>query len=360
MAERDVSRAIERDTVLATTSTRRGFTAGLAATAALAAMPRSASAAEKSLAAAPPTGFKPFSAPGLVVQTKKADTLEANKIYPKAADAKELLTRTLTQLTGKNDLQTAVSQFVHKDDVVVVKVNGIARQNMATAKELVMPFLEAMIAMGIKPENITVLEQYIGFFTATRLNAGNLPNGVRMSIHQNKDATMADRIIPGTRQTTKFVRALTEATACINFSLIKDHSICGYTGALKNMTHGCTINPHHFHAHHASPQIAMLYAQDVIRSRVRLNISDGFRVMADGGPLWKQPQYVKEYGAVLASTDPVALDTIGWEILDENRKSFNIKPLLEAGREPGYIKAAGDLGLGVHERSQIELKTATV
>ena len=79
------------------------------------------------------------------------------------------------------------------------------------------------------------------------------------------------------------VRALTESTALINFALVKDHSICGYTGALKNMTHGCNVNPQDFHDHHASPQIALLAAQDVLRSRLRLCIIDGFKLMAHGG-----------------------------------------------------------------------------
>src|SRR5258705_13649793 len=103
---------------------------------------------------------------------------------------------------------------------------------------------------------------------------------------------MSPRMIPGTGIQTQFARTLTESTALINFSLIKDHSICGYTGCLKNITHGCSINPHDFHTHHASPQIAMLAAQDVIKSRIRLNITDGFKIMAQGGPLWKKPEYV--------------------------------------------------------------------
>ncbi len=369
MSERDVHKAIETAAATETDpsasasfrSTRRQFTAGVAGAAALSALvPGVAQAADKGLAAVPPAGFTPFSAPGRVVEVKKAGCLQDNKIYPKEADAKEMLTRVLTELTGEKDLNAAVARFVHKDDIVCVKVNGIARQNMATAKELVMPFLLAMIDNGVKPENITVLEQYIGFFTATRLNQQNLPAGVKMAIHQNKDATMPDRMIPGTGTRTKFVRAVTDATAVINFALVKDHSIQGYTGALKNMTHGCSINPHDFHARDGRPQIAQMYAQDVVKSRVRLCISDAFKVMADGGPLWKQPQFVKAYEAVLASTDPVALDTIGWEIVEEHRKGFGIKTLAEAGREPVYIKAAEGLGLGIHERSKIQLKNIVI
>lgn len=314
----------------------------------------------KNYAASPPAGFSPFAAPGKIVKVTKKDCLQANQMYPKPDAAKEMLTKALTELTGKPDLVQAVAQFVHKDDIVCVKVNGIAKTNMGTNKELVIPFLEAMIASGVKPENITVLEQYGDFLNGTRVNAQNVPAGVKVATHANGNATMEDRMIPGTNTRTKFVRYLTEATAAINFSLIKDHSICGYTGTLKNMTHGCSINPQDFHVHHASPQIAQMYAQDVIKSRVRLCITDGYKIMADGGPLWKRPEMVKPHEAVYVTTDPVAMDTIGWELVDKLRAELNLKSLAEAGREPAYIKAAADLGLGIHERAKITVKEVAI
>jgi len=317
-------------------------------------------AAGPNLSAAPPAGFTPFAAPGRIVKVKKAGSLQKNKVYPVADDAKAMLTRCLTELTGEPDLVKAVGRFVHKDDKVCVKVNGIALRNHATNLELVTPFLEAMIASGVPAEHITVLEQYGSFLAGTRITQQNVPAGVKVTVHQNSDATMPERMIPGTGVKTKFVRALTEATAAINFSLIKDHSICGYTGALKNMTHGCQIVPHYFHTHHASPQIAMLYAQDVIKSRVRLNITDAFQVMYHGGPLDKQPQYRVPYEAVFATTDPVAMDTIGAEIVEQLRKENRLQSLAAEGRPPAYIKAAGDLGLGVADRAQIQLKEVVI
>ena len=314
----------------------------------------------KNLAASPPAGFVPFAAPGRIVKVTKSGCLQANQVYPKPEDAKAMLTRALTELTGKADLVSATKEFVHPDDVVCVKVSGIAEKNMGTNKELVLPFLEAMIEAGVKPANITVLEQYGSFLAGTRLNDSNVPAGVKTSVHRNTDATMDERMIPGTGVKTKFVRVLTESTAVINFSLIKDHSICGYTGLLKNMTHGCQILPHYFHQHHASPQIALLYAQDVIKSRVRLCITDGFKLMANGGPLWKQPQYVYPHESVYVTTDAVAMDTIGAELIDKVRTEKGLPTLAAAGRPPAYIKEAAELGLGVGDRSAIQLKELTI
>jgi uncharacterized protein (DUF362 family) len=343
--------------------TRRSLLAGAVAVSAAAVLlpsPTALARTSAGLAAQPPAGFVPLSAPGRVVRVKKTGCLEANHIYPKADDAKEMLRRALEELTGQAVLSDAVKVFVHPQDKVCVKVNGIALQNMATNKELVLPFLQAMVESGVPATSITVLEQYPGFMGGTRISARNVPAGVSVVWHANNDATMDWRDIPGTQRHTKFVRALTESTALINFALVKDHSICGYTGALKNMTHGCSVNPQDFHDHHASPQIAILSAQDVLRTRLRLCIIDGFKLMAHGGPLYKHPEYVIPHESVYASTDPVALDAVGWREVEAARAGFHLKSLTDEGRPPAYIQAAADLGVGIADLGQITIREVSL
>jgi hypothetical protein len=366
--EEDVIRRIDEASSSAALG-RRSFVAGGAAAAGLVALGSmldaktaiaATEAAGPNLAATPPAGFVPFSAPGRIVKVSKTDCMQPNKLYPKPEDARAMLERAMTELTGKPDLVAAVKEFVHPADIVVVKVNGIALRNMGTNKELVLPFLQAMIDSGVPAEHITVLEQYGNFLDGTRVSAANVPKGVKISIHNNGDTTMPERVIAGTGIATKFCRALTEATAAINFSLIKDHGICGYTGCLKNMTHGCQILPHYFHTHHASPQIALLYGQDIIKSRVRLNITDGFKLMANGGPLYRQPQYVFPHESVYVTTDPVAMDAIGHDLVAAARKEHRLPTLEALGRPAAYIQAAADLGLGIAGRTQIDLRSVTL
>jgi hypothetical protein len=122
------------------------------------------------------------------------------------------------------------------------------------------------------------------------------------------------------------------------------------------MTHGCSVNPQDFHDHHASPQIAVLASQDILQSRLRLCVSDGFKVMAHGGPLYKHPEYVGAHESVYASTDPVALDAIGWDVVEKARAAHKLKSLTDEGRAPAYIQAAADLGLGVADRGKIAFR----
>ncbi len=348
---------------------RRAFLGTVAAGAAGAVLvdPREASAAPPSFVARPPAGFVPLTIPGKIVKVSKSGTLQPNGLWPTEDAARVMLERAMAELTGKSDLGEAFGMFVHKDDKVAIKTNGIAGQKgatMATNKELVAEVVRGVVAAGVPPQNIVIFEQYPSFLAGTRcadrnrVVAAGFPAGVTAAVHENKDAVMPEIIVSGVP--TKFVRPFTQATAVINVTLIKDHSICGYTGCLKNITHGSTINPHAFHEHGASPQIAELYAQDVVKSRVRLHVTDGYKVIYDEGPLDRNKKRRVPHEAVYVATDPVAMDTMGARIVEKLRKENNLPSLKEANREPTYIRLAGELGLGVHDLNRIAMREITL
>jgi uncharacterized protein (DUF362 family) len=324
-----------------------------------------AEAAPESLVARPPAGFAPLSLPGRVAKaTAKGDfasIMQRNQMWPKPDVAKRMLEQALMQLTGAPNLVEAMKKFIHKDDIVAIKPNGIAGSGMSTSFELIAPLVEACIAAGVPANHITVYEQFTSYLLSTRVGAPkyDLPKGVAIAVHNNKDFTMPGvKIYEGI--TTKFCRTMVAATAVIDLGLLKDHSICGYTGALKNMTHGNINNPEAHHAHYANPQIAMLYAHPIMTSRVRLHIADGFKLMYDGGPLLKNQNAVVPHGAVYAATDPVALDAIGSEMVDKERKNRKVRTLAEVGRASKYIQTAGELGLGVADLNKIKLKSVEI
>ena len=340
---------------------RRSWLAGAGALASTLVAP-SVFADTDSLIATPPAGFKPMQKAGRVVKVTKGNDFESlmqkNLLWPKADVAKAMLERALTELTGAANLVEALGKLIHKDDVVAIKPNGIAGQSgatMAANLEVVLPLVEGLIALGVPADKITVYEQYPSYLSGTRVKKGKVPAGVKLGIHGNTDATMSE-IAVFDQVKTRYVRQFTEATAVINVTNFKDHSICGYTGCLKNITHGSIVNPHKHHAHHASPQIAVLYAHEIVKSRVRLHIVDAFKIIYDKGPLDKDPKRRIPHGAIYAGTDPVAVDSVGWQVIEKARKENGMKTLAAAGREPKYIAKAASLGLGVHAESKISLK----
>lgn len=315
--------------------------------------------------ATPPSGFSPLSVPGKITKVHAkgdfASFMQPNQLWPQPEVAKRLLEKAMMEFTGAPNLVEALKRFIHKDDVVAVKVNGIAGQTghtQATNFEVILPLVEGLLGLGVPAEKITVYEQFPNFLAGTRVNVRNwkLPEGVKTGTHNNLDHPMPDlRIWNGVK--TRYCRFFTDATAVINVTMIKDHSICGYTGTMKNITHGNINNPHEHHAHQASPQIAMLYNHPIVTSRVRLHITDAFKITYDKGPLDKDPKTRIPHGAIYVATDPVAMDTYGWKVLDDERKARGIKTLKDAGREPRYIQTAADFGLGIGDLNQIRVQS---
>jgi hypothetical protein len=52
----------------------------------------------------------------------------------------------------------------------------------------------------------------------------------------------------------------------------------------------------------------------------------------------------------------VAMDTIGAKLVDQARVGKGLPTLAAAGRPPAYIQTAADLGLGITDLSQIQVK----
>ncbi|HEY6077428.1 MAG TPA: DUF362 domain-containing protein [Polyangiaceae bacterium] len=348
---------------------RRHMVQGAAATAAAVTLGASEGAAAPSIEqyiAKPPPGFAPLNVPGKLTKVSAkgdfASFMQPNQLWPKPEIAKSLLEKAMMEFSGGTNLNTSMGRFIHADDVVAIKVNGIAGQKgtytMATNYEVILPIVEAVLAVGVPASKITVYEQFPDFLAGTRINVRKwkLPDGVATGTHNNADHKMPEiKIYQGIK--TRYARLFTNATAVINVTMIKDHSISGYTGTMKNITHGNVNNPHDHHANQASPQIAMLYNHPIVTSRVRLHVTDAFKVMYDKGPLDKDPKTRIPHGALYVCTDPIAMDTMGVKILNDERKARNLKSLKDAGREPRYIQTGSELGLGVHDFNQIRMQS---
>ena len=317
--------------------------------------------AQQSWAAQLPAGFVPYSAPGRVVKVHKANTLQPNMLWPTEEAARVMLARLMSEFTGEQDLGKAFAKFVHPSDKVAIKVNGIAAQKGATMgsnKELVLEIIKGVLAAGVPASQIHVFEQYPSFLAGTRINPKVLPAGVTCSTHNTQDAVMPEFRVAGI--TTRFCRQLTDCTAVISVPLIKDHGITGYTGALKNMTHGCVLNPQAFHVIGGGPVIPLLYGQDAIKSRVRLQITDGYKLIYNGGPLDKDKNARIPHEALYISTDPVAMDVVGWRLLEKIRADKGLPSFKKAKREPYYINVAGDMGLGIADMNRITLREVSM
>jgi hypothetical protein len=56
----------------------------------------------------------------------------------------------------------------------------------------------------------------------------------------------------------------------------------------------------------------------------------------------------------------VAVDAFGADLVDKARVEHNLPTLAAVRRPPAYIQAAADLGLGIADLNQIQLKTFAI
>jgi uncharacterized protein (DUF362 family) len=128
--------------------------------------------------------------------------------------------------------------------------------------------------------------------------------------------------------------------AVINLPVIKDHGIAGVTMALKSMF-GAIHNPNKYHSNGGDPYVADVNMLAPIRQKLRLHICDGLNAQYEGGPSF-MPQWMWPFNGLLVARDPVALDYVGWKIIEKKRAEAGMKPLGELKRQPTYIATAAD------------------
>jgi hypothetical protein len=207
----------------------------------------------------------------------------------------------------------------------------------------------------------------------------------------------------------------------VTIPVLKDHRSAGVTLALKNLSHGMNNNVCRSHLsdikhgqlyggaelvtgpNQCNTFIPQAVSQRRLREKATLHILDGLIGVYEGGPgCWNRTWGTWRHRGLLFATDPVALDHVGWDLIDAKRAEMGwpavgdmgqvnttdtlrartglttlaaAGPLeaaalafaadnLERGRQsevfnlrtPDHITLAGQLGLGKFERKDISFR----
>ncbi len=63
---------------------------------------------------------------------------------------------------------------------------------------------------------------------------------------------------------------------------------------------------------------------------------------------------------IMLSKDPVSLDTIGMNIIEEKRKERDLPPLFNRANVPKHIETAAKFGLGINDTNLINHKAILI
>jgi hypothetical protein len=332
--------------------------------------------------------------PGRVVSVKSDRCLDVATGQANDQVVREMMERGMRGLTGASTTREAWTRFFDPADVVGIKVNCGGYPHAVSAYEIVAETVRQLGAVGIPPTQIYVYERFQNQMDEVNY-APHLPQGVRIvaaeRANRNVDnsgydpETYLETNLFGEEDTrSNMMRLVTQRlTKIINIPNMKDHGATGVTGCLKNIAYGSFSNVARTHQggkSHTYSVVGKLASIEPLRSRTVLQIMDGLRGVWHAGPFARTTRYVFYPRQILFGTDPVAIDRLLLDIIENKRREEGVLSIWDRSpsslgtgrardadpnvniliREPGHVEYAASLGLGVHDLSRIAVQDITV
>ena len=334
--------------------------------------------------------------PGRVVSVNSDKCVDT--ITGRANDevVREMMARGMRTLTGAGTTADAWRRFFAPSDVVGIKVNCGGYPFCVSAYEIVAEVVRQLTGVGVPVSQIYVYERFQNQLDEVNY-APHLPQGVQIvaaeRANRNVDnsgydpATYLEADLFGEEDTRSNMMRLVSRrlTKIINIPNMKDHGATGVTGCLKNIAYGSFSNVARTHQggkSHTYSVVGTLAAVEPLRSRTVLQIMDGLRGVWHGGPFARTTRYVFYPRQILFGTDPVAIDRLLLDIIEEQRRAHGAISIWDRSpaslkiddtrardadpdvniiiREPGHVEYASTLGLGVYDRGRIKVQSITV
>jgi uncharacterized protein (DUF362 family) len=350
------------------------------------------------------TAYKTSSAPGMpgpypgkVVSVKSAECLSGDGLKINAEVVRAMVERGMRALTGEANSLDAWRRFIAPDDVVGIKVNVVGHPWVVSSHPLVAEVVRNLMAVGVEPARIYVFDRFRDQLDEVNY-APFLPEGVNRFAAERKNEnvdrenydleTYVDADFFGEKDTRSNMMELISRTLTkvISIPNMKDHGATGVTGCLKNVAYGSFSNVARTHDNkgvsHTYSFVGTLANVEPLRSRTVLQIMDGLRGVWHGGPFARTTKYVFYPRQIWFGTDPVAMDRLLLDVIDDERKRQGAISIWNRDRstldfvngkkrdedpntniiirEPGHVEYAGKLGLGVHDIGKIQIERIEV
>ena len=332
--------------------------------------------------------------PGRVIETRHPAAITDGRVSQAAIQG--MVDAGMKALTGDASARDAWARFVTPTDVVALKVNPSGVPGTTTSIPLVREVIRSLASVGVPARNIIVYDR-----NSNQLEVNGyhtlVPPGVRVVGLDQRWAVRGEARAGydplvfcemdcfGERETRSYLASVvvSEANKIINLPCLKEHNASGVTGCLKNLAYGSFNNVARTHAGtktYTDPVIPVMCTAPPLRAKSVLHIMDGIRAVYHSGPFAWNPEFIWDANTLLFGTDPVAVDRIELEIVEQKRRAVGAPSLWDRDpkylgsnaemqqsalknqfyREPGHIKTGAALGLGKWELSEIEHRKLAV
>ena len=325
--------------------------------------------------------------PGKVVTVRHSDCVADGK--PSEPAVYEMLKSCMIRLSGESDLKKAWLQFVSPQDVIGIKVNPIGGKLLSTSHAVTKSIIRQLVEAGISEERIIIWDRRKESLEDAGFSEENYPGIQMMStewydennsyvnsegrfysedrIDRNQyyyadvegeyDADTMPYMVNGGKN-SYFTKICTEkVTKIINVPVLKNAGV-SITCCMKNLAFGAITNTGRLHQDLWHETCAEVCAFPPLRDKVVLNIVDAIIGCFDGGPA-ANPQFICQYDTLLAGTDPVAVDSIAFNMVLQKRIAEGIQQEEREGARR-FMEIAQELGLGVTDKIECDSESIKV
>jgi uncharacterized protein (DUF362 family) len=257
-------------------------------------------------------------------------------------------------LMNRQNPKEGLRPIFKSSDRVGIKINTIGGRKLSTRPAVSFSIAKLLQDSGIQQENIIIWDR-----TNRELReAGYRPNLNRSGFKVfgtdtegvGYDSQLTSHLNIGSLFSSIQSKKI---TASISLAMPKDHGMAGVTAGMKNYF-GAIHNPNKYHDHNCNPFIAELFETKFIKRKHRLTILDSLIVQYHRGPSY-HARWAEKYEALIFSLDPVAVDYVGWQVIEELRARKGLASLKEEERAPVYLQTAEKMGLGKASPEEIQI-----
>ena len=344
--------------------------------------------------------YRPAAVPGMpgpypgtvvAVASERSVDVATNAANPEVV--REMMARGMCALTGAATPAEAWRRFFEPADVVGIKVNCGGYPHCISDYDIVGETVRQLMALGIPATQIYIYERFqnqldeVNYAPHVCPRASQIVAAERANRYSDNNGydptTYVEADLFGEEDTRSSLMRLVSRrlTKIINIPNVKDHGATGATGCLKNIAYGSFSNVARTHQRgksHTFSFVGTLASVEPLRSRTVLQIMDGLRGVWHGGPFARTKKYLFHPKKIFFGTDPVAIDRLLLDIIDNKRKAEGAISIWDRSpsslrmddsrardndpnvniliREPGHVEFAGKLGLGVHDLAKIRVK----
>jgi uncharacterized protein (DUF362 family) len=250
----------------------------------------------------------------------------------------------ITELTGLIDAKEGWSALFKPTERIAIKVNAFQNSTIWTHAPLVQAVTNSLVETGHPAEQIVIydttsIELETAGFTLNQDGPGVRCYGTDGSYEKGWKVGDVD---------VQLSTILLECDALINMPVLKSHMIAAMTYSLKNH-YGTVSSPGSLHGS-INDKVAQLNALPEIKGKTRLVIGDALEAnlrYSNSWPYWKADW---KGDSILMSYDPVAVDTVGAQILGAALENEEFTSRAIAG-----FDEAAKLELGTNDPANINV-----